>query len=87
MMTTNNPLDKLDGLAALARKEVAPAVPFGPALALVLRRQRREAKLQAWFLATASAAAAVVLAACLPALVNGPDPLEAMFQVAYGAVP
>ena len=80
-------LDRLDRLAALARAEAAPAVPFGPALALALRRQRREARVQAWLLSAASVAAAVVLLACLPALVAGADPLEAVFQVAYSAAP
>jgi len=86
-MTTHDPLDQLDGLAALARKDVAPAVPFAPTLTLVLQRQRREARMQAWFLGVASAAAVVMLAACLPTLISGPDPLEAVFQVAYGGLP
>lgn len=79
--------DPLEGLAALARKEAAPPVPFSPAMAAALKKQRQEARVQAWLLSAASAAAAVVLVACLPALLAGPDPLEALFQMANTALP
>ncbi len=87
MPSNDDPLARLGRLAALAREEAAPAVAFPPPLTLLLQRQRREARVQAWFLAAVSAAAVMMLAACLPALLQGPDPLEAVFQVAYGGLP
>ncbi|MBX3179365.1 MAG: hypothetical protein KF886_18570 [Candidatus Hydrogenedentes bacterium] len=83
----NEPLDRLDALARLARQEGAPPVAFGPALADAFRIQRRDERVQAWLLSGALAAAAAVLLVCAPALLAGPDPLEAVFHAAYGAMP
>ena len=75
----NEHTDPLERLAALARNEAIPTVPFSPAMAAALKKQRQEARLQTWLLSAASAAAAIILVACLPALLAGPDPLEALF--------
>ena len=82
-----NSLDALEGIAAMARQESSPTIPFNPKLVRLVRRQHREEQLQTWFLSVASVAAALILILSLPTLMNGLDPMNALFQVAYSPLP
>ena len=80
----NDNTDPLAELAALARQETPPTVPMDLRVLEAVRNTQREVRIQSYFLSSASAAAALILLAALPAVTGGLDPLDALFHMACG---